>query len=130
MRTRQKVDGIKFSTPSSSKTDASRVNKVIEGGWIVAGPEVEKLEAEFASYCGAAYAIAVTSWTTGAFLVLHAWGIRSGDEVIVPSYSFIASANVISHTGATPVFVDIDRMTGNITPNAIRNSITPNTKAI
>jgi perosamine synthetase len=74
--------------------------------------------------------IGVSSWTTGAFLVLHAWGLGPGDEVIVPSLSFIATANVVAHTGATPVFADVDPETWNIDPDDVAKRISARTKAI
>ena len=103
---------------------------VVRSGWIVGGPRLAEFEQRFAALCGAQYAIGVSSWTTGAFLVLHAWGIGPGDEVIVPSLTFIASVNVVAHAGATPVFADIDPRTCNIDPHQVEQLITPRTKAI
>jgi UDP-4-amino-4-deoxy-L-arabinose-oxoglutarate aminotransferase len=72
----------------------------------------------------------VTSWTAGAFLVLKSWGVGPGDEVIVPGMTFVSSANVVCHCGATPVFVDSERSTGNIDVDLVAAKITPRTKAI
>jgi perosamine synthetase len=89
-----------------------------------------EFEQRFALLCGAAHAVGVSSWTTGAFLVLHAWGIGPGDEVIVPSLTFIASVNVIRHVGATPVFAEIDPATYNIDPTDVARRITSRTRVI
>jgi perosamine synthetase len=88
------------------------------------------MEAGFAALGGAAHGIGVSSWTTGGFLLLKTLGIGPGDEVIVPSLTFIASVNVIVHAGATPVFADIDPRTYNIDPADIEARVTPRSRAI
>jgi perosamine synthetase len=97
---------------------------------VVGGREQIEFEKRYAALCGKSEGIAVSNWTTGAFLVLHAWGIGPGDEVIVPSLTFIASVNVIRHAGATPVFADVDPETLNIDPEDARRRITSRTRAI
>jgi perosamine synthetase len=121
---------IPFSRPYIGEAEARAVTDTINSGWIVGGPRLAEFERRYAELCGAPYAIGVSSWTTGAFLVLHSWGIGPGDEVIVPSLTFIASANVVVHAGATPIFAEIDSTTWNIDPNDVERKITPRTKAI
>jgi perosamine synthetase len=106
------------------------VAAVIRSGWVVGGSRLAEFETRFAERCAAQHAVGVSSWTTGAFLVLKALGIGPGDEVIVPSLTFIASVNVIVHAGATPVFADIDPATFNIDPDDVARKITPRTKAL
>lgn len=106
------------------------ISEVIDSGWITQGPMVEKFEREFARRVEADYAVAVSNCTTGLFLSLHCAGIGRGDEVIVPSFSFIASANAIVHIGASPVFVDIDPDTYNVDLEAVEKAIGPRVKAI
>jgi perosamine synthetase len=110
--------------------EGQAVADVIRSGWIVGGPRLKAFEDEFARQFGAPHAIGVSSWTTGAFLTLHAWGIGPGDEVIVPSFSFIATANVVAHVGATVVFADIDPVTRNIDPGDVACKISSRTRAV
>src|SRR5262245_11371096 len=105
---------VAFSRPFLGEEEARVAAEVISCGWIVGGPRLAQFESEFARCCGAKYGVGVSSWTTGAFLVLKAWDVGPGDEVIVPSLTFIASVNVITHTGATPVFAEIDPRTYNV----------------
>lgn len=124
------IGDIAFSRPFMDEAEAAAAADAVRSGWIVGGPRLSAFERRFADLAGAAHAVGVSSWTTGGFLVLHAWGIGPGDEVIVPSLTFIASVNVIAHAGATPVFVDVDPRTWNIDPADIERRITPRTKAI
>ncbi|WP_373478949.1 DegT/DnrJ/EryC1/StrS family aminotransferase [Geminocystis sp.] len=121
---------ISFSKPYLFREEEEAATKTISSGWIVGGPRLKELEELFAQVVGTRYAVGVSSWTAGAFLVLQAWGIGEGDEVIVPSYSFIATANVVRHVGATPVFCDIDLQTHNLDVNHVARLITPRTRAI
>jgi len=123
-------DVIAFSRPFFGNAEAEAAAAAVRSGWVVGGPNLAEFEQRFASHCCAAEAIGVSSWTTGAFLVLHAWGIGAGDEVIVPSLTFIATVNVIRHAGATPVFADIDPTTYNVDPADIERKITARTRAI
>jgi dTDP-4-amino-4,6-dideoxygalactose transaminase len=91
---------------------------------------VREFEAKFATKVGAADAVATTSCTTALQLALYASGVGPGDEVVVPSLSFIASANAVWHCGAQPVFADIDPLTYNLDPVAAERAITPRTRAI
>ena len=123
-------EAIAFSRPFFRKAEAEAAAAVIRSGWVVGGQRLAEFERRFAGLCGADHAIGVSSWTTGAFLVLHAWGIGPGDEVIVPSLTFIASVNVIRHVGATPVFADIDPATYNVDPADVARRITSRTRVI
>jgi len=106
------------------------IQGVLESGHFVLGPNVEALEKEVAEYCQCRHGVGVASGTDALRLSLHALGIGPGDEVITTPFTFIATANTISHTGATPVFVDIDPRTYNIDPAGIEKAVTERTKAI
>jgi dTDP-4-amino-4,6-dideoxygalactose transaminase len=108
----------------------SAVARVMDSCYFILGPEVAEFEKEVATYSGAAHGIGVASGTDAILLSLHAVGVGPGDEVIVPPFTFGASANVISRLGATPVFVDIEPDTFNVSPSAIEKAITKKTKAI
>lgn len=124
------IDRIAFTQPYMDEAEAQAAGEAVRSGWIVGGPRLAEFERRFAEHCGAKHAIGTSSWTTGAFLVLHAWGIGPGDEVLVPSLTFIASVNVIAHAGATPVFVDVDPATWNMDVADAERKITKRTKAI
>lgn len=103
---------------------------VVESGHFVLGPNVKTLESELAAYVGCRHAVGVASGTDALQLALVALGIGPGDEVITTPFTFIATASTISHTGATPVFVDIDPSTFNLNPALVEAAITPRTRAI
>jgi perosamine synthetase len=121
---------VAFSRPYFAEEEAEAAAAAVRSGWVVGGPRLREFEAGFAAAGGAAYGVGVSSWTTGGFLLLKALGIGPGDEVIVPSLTFIASVNVIVHVGATPVFAEIDPHTYNIDPDDVEARITPRTRAI
>ena len=106
------------------------LDEVMHTQQFILGPKVEAIEEAIATYCHARYAIGVASGSDALFLALLALGIGPGDEVIVPSFTFFATAGSVSRAGATPVFVDIDPETYNIDPSRIAEKITPKTKAI
>jgi dTDP-4-amino-4,6-dideoxygalactose transaminase len=106
------------------------LDEVFKTQQFILGPKVEALEKTIANYCRTQYAIGVASGSDAIFLSLIALGIGSGDEVILPPFTFFATAGSVSRTGATPVFVDIDPNTYNIDPSKIEGKITPKTKAI
>src|SRR6185312_2894044 len=107
-----------------------RVGAVIETGRYILGPEVEAFEAEFADYLGAKHAIGVANGTEAITIALRALGVGPGDEVVVPSFTFYASAEAIPATGATPVFCDIDPDTYCVTAETVKAALTPKTKAV
>ena len=102
----------------------------MDSGWITIGPRTKKFEEDLQSYLGVKHAIAVTSGSTALHLALLALGISEGDEVIVPTFTFAATAHAVTHCGAKPVFVDVDKKTFNIDPKLIEKAITKKTKAI
>jgi perosamine synthetase len=121
---------VPFAKPTFSGGESAAVAAVIESGWVSQGPKVAEFEARFAERVGAAAGIAVSNCTTALSLALYAAGVGPGDEVIVPSLSFIATANAAWTIGATPVFADVDPMTYNLDAGATARAITPRTKAI
>jgi dTDP-3-amino-3,4,6-trideoxy-alpha-D-glucose transaminase len=106
------------------------VDRVLDSGAYILGPEVRAFEREFAAYCGAGEAIGVANGTEAITIALRAMGVGPGDEVVVPSFSFYASAEAIPPTGATPVFCDIDRETYCVTEETVKAALTPRTKAV
>jgi dTDP-4-amino-4,6-dideoxygalactose transaminase len=106
------------------------INRVLESQHFILGPEVKALEHEVASYCGRKYAVGVASGTDALLLGLKACGVGPGDEVIVPSFTFIATADCVSLLGATPVFAEIDPETFNLDPDDVKARITPRTRAL
>ncbi|MHB1653251.1 MAG: DegT/DnrJ/EryC1/StrS family aminotransferase [Desulfitobacteriaceae bacterium] len=119
-----------YALPLIEEDDIAEVVDSLKSNWITKGPKTMEFEKRFAEYVGAKYAIAVNSCTAGLHLSLIAAGIGAGDEVITTPMTFAASANVVVHTGATPIFVDIDPVTMNIDVKAIEEKITPRTRAI
>lgn len=108
----------------------ARINSVLEHGKFIMGPEVGELETQLAKFTGVKHCIAVSSGTDALLIALMALGVKPGDEVITPAFSFAATAEVTALLGAKPVFVDIDPLTYNINPELIEQAITDNTKAI
>ncbi len=105
-------------------------HRVMQGGWYILGEEVEAFEREWAAYCGVAHCIGVANGLEALQLVLQAWGIGKGDEVIVPSNTYIATWLAVSHVGARPVPVEPDIATYNVDPRRIEAAISPRTRAI
>lgn len=104
--------------------------RVMDSGWFITGNELRQFEQEFAAYCGTKYCIGVGNGLDALHLILRAYKIGSGDEVIVPANTFIATALAVSYAGATPVFVDCDKDTYNIAPGLVEEKVTPRTKAV
>jgi perosamine synthetase len=123
-------DFIPLMVPDIRQEDIDAVTEVLRSGMLVQGARVDELEKNFANYIGVRNAIAVSNGTGSLYLALLALGIGKGDEVIVPAFSFMATANVVELVGAKPVFVDIEIETFNINSNLIEEAITSRTKAI
>ena len=121
---------IPAARPLIGEEELSAVDRVLQSGMMAQGPEVAAFENEFSTIVAGRQCIAVNSGTSGLHMALIAAGIKQGDEVIVPSFTFAATANTVALTGAAPVFVDIDPLTFNIDPLAIEAAITPRTRAI
>jgi dTDP-4-amino-4,6-dideoxygalactose transaminase len=119
-----------FGSPNFGDEEIVEIVDTLRSGWISTGPKTKKFEEEFAAYVGAKYAIALNSCTAGLHLSLVVLGVGAGDEVIVPPLTFGATANVVEHVGARPVFADIDPVTLCIDPQQIEKAITPRTKVI
>ena len=119
-----------FGAPLIADDEIDEVVATLRSGWIGTGPRVREFERRFAEYVGARHAVALNSCTAGLHLSLIVFGIKPGDEVITSPLTWCATANVIVHTGARPVFVDVDQRTGNIDPNRIEAAVTPRTRAI
>lgn len=130
MTTRTTDAVIPIIRPWLGDEEADAAAAAIRSGWIAQGPNVAALEQEFAALVGAEQAIAVSNCTTALHLALVGLGVGAGDDVVVPSFSFIATTNSVLYTGARPVFADVDIESGNVTPDTVRESITPATKAV
>ncbi|MEW5693350.1 MAG: DegT/DnrJ/EryC1/StrS family aminotransferase [Candidatus Hydrogenedentota bacterium] len=124
------MKNIPIIKPFFNKKEETSVCRVLRSGWVTQGTKVAEFEKRFCEFIDAKYAIAVSSCTTALHLALIVNQIDRDDEVILPSLTFIATANVVLYCGAKPVFVDIDWRTFNIDSDKIENSISPNTKAI
>jgi dTDP-4-amino-4,6-dideoxygalactose transaminase len=109
---------------------SAAINAVVESQHFILGPQVQALEEEVAKYCGTRFAVGVASGTDALLLALHAAGVGPGDEVLLPAFSFIATADCVSLLGAVPVFVDIDPSTFAIDAAQLETKITPRTRAI
>jgi perosamine synthetase len=121
---------IPVMVPWLGEEEAAAAAEAVRSGWVAQGPRVAEFERAFAAEVGAAHGVAVSSGTAALHLGLVALGIAAGDEVVVPSLSFIATANAARYVGATPVFADIDLATGNLTPETIEAVLTPRTRAV
>ncbi len=121
---------IPFSPPRIDQRVLDEVNAALLSGWITTGPRTKLFEKKITEYCGCKSTVAVNSWTAGMEVFLRWWGIGAGDEVIIPVYTYCASANVVLHTGAKAIMVDIGSDDFNISIAKIRAAITPRTKVI
>lgn len=127
---RIRPDYLIFGAPDLRAEEIEDVVEVLRSGWIGSGPRVSRFEGDFARYVGAPHAVALGSCTAGLHLSLIALGVEAGDEVIVPSMTFAATANSVCHVGAIPVLVDCDAATMNIDPAAVERALTKKTKVI
>jgi perosamine synthetase len=117
--------------PFLGELELRYVSECVLSGWVSsAGPFVRRFEDVFAAFCGSRHAVATSNGTTALHLVLAAIGVGPGDEVVVPTLTFVATANAVTYTGARPVLVDSERSTWNIDPEQVAAAITPRTKAI
>src|SRR5437660_10277092 len=121
---------IPFHRPSIGKEESDAVQRVLASGWLTTGPVAMEFEKQFAAYIGCKHALAVNSCTAALQLALDAIGLRAGDEVLVPSYTFTATAEVVTYFGASPVLCDCVRGGFNIDPADAERRITERTKAI
>ncbi|MFI8535782.1 DegT/DnrJ/EryC1/StrS family aminotransferase [Streptomyces aquilus] len=124
------TDRIPVMIPWLGEEEAQAASDAVLSGWVAQGPRVAAFEKAFAERVGAEHGIAVSSCTTALHLSLVALDLGPGDEVVVPSLSFIATANAVRYVGAEPVFADVDLATGNLTPAAVDAVRTPRTKAV
>jgi perosamine synthetase len=121
---------IPFARTVVGKREVRAVTEVLKSGWLTTGPQVREFEREFAEFCGAKYAVAVNSCTAALHLALVAIGIKPGDEVIIPTMTFTATAEVVTYLGAIPIFADCDPHTFLLQAEEIQKKITPRTKAV
>lgn len=121
---------IEIARPSMGEEEWQALREPIINGWLTQGPLVKKFEATFAREHGVEYGVATSSCTTSLHLSLVALGIREGDEVIVPSFTWVSTANVVVYCGATPVFVDVSPSTFNLDPDKLSAALTSRTRAV
>jgi perosamine synthetase len=122
---------IPISKPAIGEREKELVLDALDSGWVSSiGKYIDQFEEGFARYCGVDHALAVSNGTTGLHLALVALGLGPGDEVIVPDLTFVATANAVAYTGATPVLADIDAETLCLDPASVRSLLSPRTKAI
>jgi dTDP-4-amino-4,6-dideoxygalactose transaminase len=119
-----------FARPSITDREKQAVMDVLDSGWLTTGAVTRDFEAQFAAKVGTSHAIALNSATAALHLALEAIGIGQDDEVIVPTWTFAASAEVVAYLGGRPVLVDIDAQTQNVTPDAVMAAVTPRTRAV
>ena len=124
------VDRVPVMIPYLGEEEAQAAADAVRSGWVAQGPRVAEFERSFAGRVGAEHGVALSSCTAALHLALIAGGIGPGDEVVVPSFSFIATANAVRYVGADPVFADVDLETGNLTPATIGEVLTPRTRAV
>lgn len=121
---------INVMIPWLGAEEVAAVTEVLESGWVAQGPRVAAFERAFADRMQAKHAVAVSNCTTGLHLALVVAGVGAGDDVVVPSFSFIATANAPTYVGARPVFADVDDQTGNVTADTVKSALTPATRAV
>ncbi len=123
-------DFLLFHKPFISEEEVNEIVDTVRSGWLSMGPKTIRFEQEYSNYINVKHSIAVSSWTAAGHLTLEAFGIKAGDEVIVPTMTFPATAEIVCYFGAKPVIVDVDPDTLNISLEEIEKHITPKTRAI
>src|SRR5215210_3103051 len=121
---------IPITKPLFGPEELRAVQVPLETGWVVQGPFVQEFEEKFARYTGAGAAVATSSCTTALHIAVAALGLRPGDEVIVPAFTWVSTANVVEYMGARPVFCDVDLATFNVDTEALESLVTPRTVRI
>jgi dTDP-4-amino-4,6-dideoxygalactose transaminase len=116
--------------PWLGEDEARAAADAVRSGWVAQGPRVAEFESRFAGYVGASHAVAVSSCTTALHLGLHLLGVGPGDEVVVPSFSFVATSNCARYVGATPVFADVEAEDGNLSVRTVEPVLTERTRAV
>jgi dTDP-4-amino-4,6-dideoxygalactose transaminase len=127
---RESADAVRLAFPELGEAELAEVRAVLESGALTMGPKVAELEELVAAACGVEHAVAVANGTAALHLAVLALGLGPGDEVIVPAYTFPATANVVRLAGATPVLVDVDPTTFNLDPARVEAAVTRRTKAV
>lgn len=130
MSLEQELTRVNVMQPWLGEEEVAAVSEVLRSGWVAQGPRVAAFETAFATAQQAEHAVAVSNCTTALHLALVVVGVGAGDEVVVPSFSFIATANAPTYVGATPVFADVEAATGNLTADTIATVVTPRTRAV
>jgi len=121
---------VQIALPAVGEEEWQALREPLQSGWLTQGPKVAAFERAFAERHQVKYALATTSCTTALHLALAALGVGPGDEVIVPSFTWVATANAVLYCGATPVLCDVDSRTNNIDPESMRTKLTARTKAV
>lgn len=125
-----KNDFLQFHKPFISEEEVDEIVDTVRSGWIGMGPKTIKFENNFSEYIGVNKSVAVSSWTAAGHLTLEAFGLKAGDEVIVPTMTFPATAEIVCYFSAKPVFVDVEENTLNMSLEALEKAITPKTKVV
>jgi len=121
---------IPITMPLFGAEELEAIQRPLETGWVVQGPYVQEFEEKFCTFTGAGHAVATSSCTTALHIAVAALGLKPGDEVVVPAFTWVSTANVVEYMGAKPVFCDIDLQTFNIDPAAFEAAITPRTVGV
>ena len=119
-----------YHSPRIDEKTIAAVTDALQSGWITTGPKTKLFEQRLAAYIGVSHVVCLNSATAGMQLILNWLGVKQGDEVIVPAYTYCATANVVIHAGATPIMVDVNEADFNISTAAVKKAITSKTKAI
>ena len=121
---------IPFSPPRVDQITIDAVTEVLRSGWITTGPKTRELERQISAYCNVPHTLCLNSWTNAAEMALRWWGVGPGDEVIIPSYTYAATANIVIHVGAKPIMVDVEHDGFTIDLSAIPEQINERIKVI